>query len=110
VGGASVEPRRLGAFKRSDDPDFAAEVEDVVSLYMDPPKHTVVISTDEKSRIQALDRTQPGLPLRPGKCGTMTYDDRRNAAATTLFAALNVLDRTVIGREARGAGELCSIS
>jgi hypothetical protein len=62
----------------------------------------VVVSTDDKSQIQGVDRTQPGLPLRPGKCGSMTYDDRRNAAATTLFAALNVLDGTVIGREAQG--------
>ncbi len=64
---------------------------------MDPPKHTVVVSIDEKSQIQALDRTQPGLPLKPGKCGTMTHDYKRNGT-TTLFAALNILDGTVIGR------------
>src|ERR1700733_3570609 len=62
-----------------------------------PPKHTVVVSIDEKSQIQALDRTQPGLPLKPGKCGTMTHDYKRNGT-TTLFAALNILDGTVIGR------------
>jgi hypothetical protein len=64
---------------------------------MDPPMHTVVLSIDEKSQIQALDRTQPGLPLKPGKCGTMTHDDKRNGV-TTLFAALNVHDGTVLGR------------
>ena len=64
---------------------------------MDPPKHAVVVSIDEKSQIQALDRTQPGLPLKPGKCGTMTHDYKRNGT-TTLFAALNILDGTVIGR------------
>lgn len=72
-------------------------MEDVVGLYMDPPAHAVVVSIDEKSQIQALDRTQPGLPLRPGKCGTMTHDDKRHDT-TTLFAALNVLDGTVVGR------------
>jgi len=92
-----LQPHRIRAFKRSDDPDFAAKVEDVVGLYMDPPKHAVVVSIDEKSQIQALDRTQPGLPLKPGKCGTMTRDYKRNGT-TTLFAALNVLDGTVIGR------------
>jgi len=64
---------------------------------MEPPKHAVVVSIDEKSKIQALDRTQPGLPLKPGKCGTMTHDYKRNGT-TTLFAALNLLDGTVIGR------------
>ena len=64
---------------------------------MDPPKHAVVVSIDEKGQIQALDRTQPGLPLKPGKCGTMTHDYKRNGT-TTLFAALNLLDGTVIGR------------
>jgi hypothetical protein len=68
---------------------FAEKVEDIVGLYMDPPMHTVVLSIDEKSQIQALDRTQPGLPLKPGKCGTMTHDYKRNGV-TTLFAALNV--------------------
>jgi hypothetical protein len=92
-----LQPLRLRAFKRSDDPDFAAKVEDIVGLYMVPPKHPVVVSIDEKSQIQVLDRTQPGLPLKPGKCGTMTHDYKRNGT-TTLFAALNVLDGTVIGR------------
>lgn len=92
-----LQPHRLRTFKRSSDPAFAAKVEDVVGLYMDPPCHAVVLSIDEKSQIQALDRTQPGLPLKPGKCGTMTHDYKRNGT-TTLFAALNTLDGTVIGR------------
>ena len=92
-----LQPHRLRTFKRSSDPKFAEKVEDVVGLYMDPPAHAVVVSIDEKSQIQALDRTQPGLPLKPGKCGTMTHDYKRNGT-TTLFAALNILDGTVIGR------------
>ena len=92
-----LQPHRLRTFKRSRDPDFAAKLEDIVGLYVAPPRHAVVLSVDEKSQIQALDRTQPGLPLRPGKAGTMTHDYVRNGT-TTLFAALNVLDGTVIGR------------
>jgi transposase len=69
----------------------------VVGLYVDPPAHAVVLSVDEKSQIQALDRTQPGLPMKPGRAGTMTHDYKRNGT-TTLFAALNVLDGTIIGR------------
>ena len=69
-----LQPHRLRTFKRSNDPAFAEKVEDILGLYMDPPMHTVVLSIDEKSQIQALDRTQPGLPLKPGKCGTMTHD------------------------------------
>ena len=92
-----LQPHRLRTFKRSNDPKFAEKVEDVVGLYIDPPAHAVVVSIDEKSQIQALDRTQPGLPLKPGKCGTMTHDYKRNGT-TTLFAALNVLDGTVVGR------------
>jgi transposase len=91
-----LQPHRLRSFKRSNDPDFAEKVEDVVGLYMDPPAHAVVVSIDEKSQIQALDRTQPGLPLKPGKCGTTTHDYKRNGT-TTLFAALDILHRTVIG-------------
>jgi transposase len=92
-----LQPHRLRTFKRSNDPAFASKVEDIVGLYMDPPCHAVVLSIDEKSQIQALDRTQPGLPLKPGKCGTMTHDYKRNGTAT-LFAALNTLDGTVVGR------------
>ena len=68
-----------------------------MGLYMDPPCHAVVLSIDEKSQIQALDRTQPGLPLKPGKCGTMTHDYKRNGT-TTRFAALNTLDGAVVSR------------
>jgi len=92
-----LQPHRLRTFKRSRDPDFAAKLEDIVGLYMAPPAHALVLSIDEKSQIQALDRTQPGLPLKPGKCGTMTHDYKRHGT-TTLFAALNVLEGTVIGR------------
>jgi transposase len=92
-----LQPHRLRTFKRSRDPDFAAKLEDIVGLYLAPPRHAVVLSVDEKSQIQALDRTQPGLPLKPGKAGTMTHDYVRNGT-TTLFAALNILDGTVIGR------------
>jgi len=92
-----LQPHRLRTFKKSNDPAFAEKVEDVVGLYMEPPCHAVVLSIDEKSQIQALDRTQPGLPLKPGKCATMTHDYKRNGT-TTLFAALNVLDGTVLGR------------
>lgn len=92
-----LQPHRLRTFKKSKDPAFAEKVEDVVGLYMEPPCHAVVLSIDEKSQIQALDRTQPGLPLKPGKCATMTHDYKRNGT-TTLFAALNILDGTVLGR------------
>jgi transposase len=79
------------------DPQFAEKLIDIVGLYVAPPAHAVVLSIDEKSQIQALDRTQPGLPMKSGRCGTMTHDYKRNGT-TTLFAALNVLDGTVIGR------------
>jgi transposase len=92
-----LQPHRWRQFKLSNDPQFAAKVQDVVGLYVNPPAHAVVVSIDEKTQIQALDRTQPGLPLKPGKCGTMTHDYKRNGT-TTLFAALNVLDGTVVGR------------
>jgi transposase len=92
-----LQPHRLRTFKRSTDPCFADKLRDVVGLYVDPPAHAVVLCLDEKSQIQALDRTQPGLPLKPGRCGTMTHDYKRHGT-TTLFAALNTLDGTVIGR------------
>ena len=92
-----LQPHRIRTFKRSNDPQFASKLHDIVGLYMDPPAHAIVLSIDEKSQIQALDRTQPGLPLKPGKCGTMTHDYKRHGT-TTLFAALNVLDGTVFGR------------
>jgi transposase len=92
-----LQPHRMRTFKRSRDPSFAAKLSDVVGLYVDPPAHAVVLSIDEKSQIQALDRTQPGLPIKPGRCQTMTHDYKRHGT-TTLFAALSVLDGTVIGR------------
>ena len=94
---AGLVPHRWRQFKLSNDPAFAEKVEDVVGLYVDPPEHAVVLSIDEKSQIQALDRTQPGLPMKRGRLGTMTHDYKRNRT-TTLFAALNVLDGKVIGR------------
>lgn len=92
-----LAPHRMRQFKLSTDPRFVEKLHDVVGLYIDPPTHAVVLSVDEKSQIQALDRTQPGLPLKPGRCGTMTHDYKRHGT-TTLFAALNVLDGTVISR------------
>ncbi len=92
-----LQPHRVRSFKRSRDPEFEAKLVDLVGLYLDPPTHAVVLSIDEKSQIQALDRTQPGLPLKRGRCGTLTHDYIRHGT-TTLFAALNVLDGTVIGR------------
>ncbi len=92
-----LAPHRIRTFKLSKDPKFADKLKDIVGLYVDPPAHAVVLSVDEKSQIQALDRTQPGLPMKKGRAGTMTHDYKRNGT-TTLFAALNVLDGTVIGR------------
>jgi transposase len=92
-----LQPHRIRTFKRSNDPEFAAKLADIVGLYVDPPKHAIVLSVDEKSQIQALDRTQPGLPIKPGKAGTRTHDYKRNGT-TTLFAALDVLEGTVLGR------------
>ena len=92
-----LQPHRMRQFKLSNDPHFAAKLRDVVGLYVDPPAHAIVLSVDEKSQIQALDRTQPGLPLKPGRCGTMTHDYKRHGT-TTLFAALDVLEGKIIGR------------
>lgn len=92
-----LQPHRYRQFKLSNDPKFADKLHDVVGLYVDPPAHAIVLSFDEKSQIQALDRTQPGLPMKKGRLGTMTHDYKRNGT-TTLFAALNILDGTVIGR------------
>jgi transposase len=92
-----LKPHRIRTFKLSKDPQFAAKVRDIVGLYLNPPEHALVLSVDEKSQIQALDRTQPGLPMRPGRCETMTHDYKRHGT-TTLFAAFNVLDGRVIGQ------------
>jgi transposase len=91
-----LKPHRVKGFKVSNDPLFEERLRDVIGLYMEPPEKAIVFSVDEKSQIQALDRTQPGLPLKPGKAGTMTHDYKRNGT-TTLFAALNVHEGTVIG-------------
>src|SRR5438132_2628048 len=92
-----LKPHRVKSFKLSNDPKFAAKVQDVVGLYVDPPEHALVLSVDEKSQIQALDRTQPGLPMKKGRCGTMTHDYKRHGT-TTLFAALSVLEGRVLGQ------------
>ena len=109
-----LRPHQIRQFKLSNDPQFAGKVRDIVGLYVGPPEHAVVLSVDEKSQIQALDRTQPALPfhaltcaeplavppslpLKKGRCGTMTHDYKRNGT-TTLFAAFNVLEGSVIGR------------
>ena len=91
-----LKPHLVKTFKISRDKHFAAKVEDVVGLYLDPPDKALVLCVDEKSQIQALDRTQPGLPMKKGRAGTMTHDYKRNGT-TTLFAALNMLDGKVIG-------------
>jgi transposase len=95
--GQGLQPHRVRSFKISNDPKFADKLKDVLGLYVDPPAHAVVLSIDEKSQIQALDRTQPGLPMKKGRCATMTHDYKRNGT-TTLFAALNVLEGKLIGR------------
>jgi len=92
-----LQPHRIRTFKLSNDPQFAAKVRDIVGLYVDPPAHAVVLSVDEKSQIQALDRTQPGLPMKKGRAGTWTHDYKRHGT-TTLFAALNVATGKVIGQ------------
>ena len=92
-----LRPHRVRQCKLSNDPDFVAKLRDVVGLYVDPPAHAIVLSVDEMSQIQALDRTQPGRPMKKGRLGTMTHDYKRHGT-TTLFAALNVLEGKVIGR------------
>ena len=89
-----LQPNRWRQFKLSNDPQFVGKLRDVVGLYVDPPAHAIVLSLDEKSQIQALDRTQPGLPMKKGRLGTMTHDYKRHGT-TTLFAAFNVLDNDI---------------
>ncbi len=91
-----LQPHRVESFKFSNDPEFVPKVRDIVGLYMNPPDKAIVLSVDEKSQIQALDRTQPILPLRPGLPERQTHDYQRHGT-TTLFAALNVVEGTVIG-------------
>ena len=92
----NLKPHRTKSFKLSRDPKFLEKLTDVIGLYLNPPDQAMVLCVDEKSQIQALNRTQPGLPLKKGRCGTMTHDDKRNGT-TTLFAALDVLQGKVIG-------------
>lgn len=91
-----LKPHLSRTFKVSNDPHFAEKLEDIVGLYFDAPEHALVLCCDEKSQVQALDRTQPGLPLKKGRASTFTHDYVRHGT-TTLFAALNVADGTVIG-------------
>lgn len=92
-----LQPHLVDTFKVSNDPAFETKLIDVVGLYLNPPEQAIVLCMDEKSQIQALDRTQPSLPMVPGRAGTMTHDYKRNGT-TTLFAALDVLTGTVIGQ------------
>ncbi|MFC3110267.1 IS630 family transposase [Undibacterium arcticum] len=92
-----LKPHRMATFKVSNDKHFTEKLEDIVGLYLDPPEQALVFCCDEKSQIQALDRTQPGLPLKRGRCQTMTHDYKRNGV-TTLFAAMSTLDGNVIGQ------------
>jgi transposase len=92
-----LKPHLIETFKVSRDPKFIEKLEDIVGLYMSPPEHAMVLCCDEKSQIQALDRTQPGLPLKKGGAATLTHDYKRHGT-TTLFAALNTLDGSIISR------------
>ena len=92
-----LQPHRVQQFKLSNDPKFIDKLRDVVGLYVDPPAHAIVLSVDEKAQIQALDRTEPGLPMKKGRAGTMSHDYKRHGT-TTLFAAFDVLEGKVIGR------------
>ena len=92
----NIKPHQTKKFKLSRDPKFLEKLTDVVGLYLNPPDKAIVLCVDEKSQIQALNRTQPGLPLKKGRCGTMTHDYKRNGT-TTLFAALDLLAGKVIG-------------
>jgi transposase len=93
----NLKPHRVETFKLSRDPKFLEKMTDVIGLYLNPPQEAIVLCVDEKSQIQALDRTQPGLPIKKGRCGTMTHDYKRNGT-TTLFAALEILQGKVIGQ------------
>lgn len=91
-----LKPHRIKTFKVSNDKQFVEKMQDIVGLYLNPPEHALVLCADEKSQIQALDRTQPGLPIKKGRCGTMTHDYKRNGT-TTLFAALELAEGRLIG-------------
>src|SRR6478735_5941351 len=91
-----LKPHQVKTFKLSNERHFEEKLEAIVGLYLSAPEHAIVLSCDEKSQIQALDRTQPGLPLKPGRCQALTHDYKRNGT-TCLFAALNIADGQVIG-------------
>ena len=93
----NLKPHLVKTFKISNDPNFAEKVVDVVGLYLNPPEHAIVLSVDEKTQIQALDRTQKSLPIYPGRNGTMTHDYKRNGT-TTLFAAIETVSGKVHAR------------
>ncbi len=93
----NLKPHLVRTFKVSNDPKFTEKVKDIVGLYVNPPDKALVLCVDEKSQIQALDRTQPGLPMKGGRAGTMTHDYKRHGT-TTLFAALNIVDGKLIGK------------
>jgi len=99
-----LKPHLVRTFKLSNDKRFTEKLRDIVGLYLNPPEHALVLCVDEKTQIQALDRTQPGLPMKKGRCGTMTHDYKRNGT-TTLFAALNMLDGKVIGSSSGSSTE-----
>lgn len=105
----SLKPHLSRTFKVSRDPRFEDKLLDVVGLYLNPPEHALVLSCDEKSQIQALNRTQPGLPVKTGRAGTVTHDYKRDGT-TTVFAALNTLDGRVVSMcrpdAASGGGQL----
>ena len=92
-----LKPHLIDTFKLSNDPRFVEKLTDIVGLYLSPPEHAIVFSCDEKSQIQALDRTQPSLPMKPGRCGTMTHDYKRGGT-TSLFAAMNVVNGSIISQ------------
>jgi len=92
-----LKPHLVRSFKLSNDPQFVEKLEVIVGLYLSPPEHAIVFCCDEKSQVQALDRTQPGLPLKKGRCSTMTHDYKRNGT-TSLFAAMNTLDGSIISQ------------
>jgi len=93
----NIQPHLVKKFKLSNDPNFVDKIRDIIGLYLNPPENALVLCVDEKSQIQALDRTQPGLPMKPGRKGTMTHDYKRNGT-TTLFAALEMASGKLIGR------------
>jgi transposase len=90
-----LKPHRVKTFKLNNDPEFSEKLEAIVGLYLNPPEHAIVLCADEKSQIQALDRTQPGLPIKKGRAGTMTHDYKHNGTAT-LLAALDAMEGSVI--------------